>query len=251
VLQRACKVDKETFEKGYRAYLEEATKPLLRGKPAEKKRTSAELKTAYEKNNDLDAGAELALIYLKRDRVSARRIAEDVLERKKNQPKALYVLARLERLAGNVKRERTLLEEALNKDDPDPLILLALGKIYYDAREFDKAAQLFELGRNVEPFEPNWLKELARVYAQEDDKAKLIGVLKELAPADPDDLELRLRLARLLLESDDAAEAEKYARQVMEINVRGKEGQELLLKTLEAQKKNTEADKLRQLFRDK
>jgi tetratricopeptide (TPR) repeat protein len=250
-IQRVCKVDKETFEKGYRAYLEEAIKPLMRGKPAEKKRSESELRTAYEKNNDLDAGAELALLSLRRDRVQARKIAEDVLDRKKNQPKALYVMARLERLAGNVKRERTLLEEALNMDDPDPLILLALGKIYYDANEFDKAAQLFELGHTIDPLEPNWLKELARVYSQRDDKAKLIGVLKELVPADPDDLELRFRLASLLLENGDAAEAEKYARQVMEINVRAKEGQELLLKTLEAQKKNAEADKLRQLFGEK
>jgi len=251
VVQRVCKVDKETFEKGYRAYLDEVIKPFLRGRPAEKKRTLAELKAAYEKDNDLNAGAELALLYLKRDRIQARKIAEDVLAHKRNQPKALYVLARLERLAGNVQRERTLLEEALNKDDPDPLILSALGKIYYDARELDKATQLFELGRNVEPFEPNWLKELARVYALKEDKAKLIDVLKELAPTAPDDLELRLRLARLLLQSGDAAEAEKYARQVMEINVRSKEGQELLLKTLEMQKKDAEADKLRQLFREK
>jgi tetratricopeptide (TPR) repeat protein len=248
VIQRVCKVDKETFEKGYRAYLDEAIKPLRRGKTAEKRQTLAELKTAYEKNNDLDAGAELALLYLKRDRIQARKIAEDVLARKKVHPKALYVLARLERLAGNVQRERNLLEEALNKDDPDSLILLSLGKIYYDAGEFDKAAQLFEQGRKLEPFEPNWLQQLARVYAQKDDKAKLIGVLKELVPTDPDDLERRQRLTRLLLESGDASEAEKYARQVMEINVRDKEGQELLLKTLEAQKKDAEADKLRQLF---
>jgi tetratricopeptide (TPR) repeat protein len=250
-IQRVCKVDTETFEKGYRAYLDEAIKPLQRGKPAQKKRTLAELKTAYEKENDLDAGGELAMLYLKRDRISARKIAEDVLDRKKNHPKALYVLARLERLAGNVKRERTLLEEALNKDDPDPLILSALGKIYYDDRELDKAAQLFELGRTIEPFEPSWLKELARVYAQMDNKAKLIGVLKDLVPTDPDELEMRLRLTRLLLESGDAAEAEKYARQAMEINVRDKEGQELLLQTLQAQKKDEEADKLRQLFQGK
>jgi len=251
VIQRVCKIDKETFEKGYRAYLDETIKPLQRSKPGQKKRTLAELKTAYEKENDLDAGAELAMLYLKRDRILARKIAEDVLDRRRNHPKALYVLARLERLAGNVKRERTLLEEALNKGDPDPLILLTLGKIYYDDRELDKAAQLFELGRSIEPFEPSWLKELARVYAQKDDKTKLIGVLKDLVPTDPDDLAMRLRLARLLLENGDAAEAEKYARQAMEINVRAKEGQELLLKTLQAQKKDEEADKLRRLFGEK
>ncbi len=72
VIQRVCKVDKATFEKGYREFLDEAVKPLRKGKPAEKKQTLAELKTAYEKNNDLEAAAELALRYLQRDRVQAR-----------------------------------------------------------------------------------------------------------------------------------------------------------------------------------
>ena len=248
VIQKTCKVDKATFEKGYREYLDEAVKPLLRGKPAEKKKTLAELKTAYEKDNDLEAAAELAVRYLDRDRVQARKLAEDVIERKKNHPKANYVLARLERLAGNVKQERRLLEEALNRDDPDPRVLLALGKIYYDAKEYDKAAEMFELGRKNEPFDTSWLMQLARVYTQKEDKTKLIDVLKELVPGDADELEQRLRLAQLLLESDKPAEAETYARQAMEIDVRNKEGREILLKALAAQKKDAEAEKLRAIF---
>jgi tetratricopeptide (TPR) repeat protein len=251
VVRRACKVDKETFEKGYREFLDEEIKPLQGGKPPEKKRTLAELKEAYEKNNDLEAGAELAVLYLQRDRVQARKIAVAVLEQKKNHPKAAYVLARLERLAGNVERERTLLEDALRKDDPDLLVLRELGKIYYDAGEFDKAIRMFELGRKTEPFETKWLMQLARVYAQKDDKAKLIAALKELVPSDPDELEQRLRLVRLLLEENQPAEAEKYARQAMEIDVRSKDARDLLLKTLEAQKKDAEADKLRQILQDK
>ncbi len=247
-LQRACKVDKETFEKSYRAYLDEAIKPLQNGKPPAKQRTTAELQKAYEKDGDLEAGAELALRLLQRDRVQARKFAEEILERKKHQPTASYVIARLERLAGNVKRERSILEEALNREDANPRIVLALGKIYYDAREFDKAAEMFELGHKAEPLQPDWLKQLARVHAQKDDKAKLIAVLKELIPTDPDDLEVRLRVARLSLESGDAAEAEKYAREALEIDVRGKEGRALLLKSLETQKKDAEADKLRRLF---
>jgi len=114
------------------------------------------------------------------------------------------------------RQERSLLEGALNKDDPDPRIALALGKIYYDASEFDKAAEMFELGRKAEPFETTWLMQLARVYAQKDDKAKLIDVLKDLVPSDPDELEQRLRLARLLLEDGKAAEAEAYAEHLVE-----------------------------------
>jgi tetratricopeptide (TPR) repeat protein len=250
VIRRVCKTDKETLEKDYRAFLDEAIKPLQHGKPAEKKRTLEELKAAYEKENDLEAAAELALRYLQRDRATARKIAEDVLERKQNHPKATYVLARLERLGGNVKKERVLLEGALNRDDPDPRILLALGKIYYDANDFDKAAELFELGRKAEPLETSWLMQLARVHAQKDDKAKLIAVLKELLPSDPDELEQRLRLTRLLLEGGKYDEAEKYAREAMEIDVRNKECRELLVKALEGQKKDAEADRIRKLFED-
>jgi tetratricopeptide (TPR) repeat protein len=250
-IRRVCKVDKETFERGYREFLDAEIKPLLRGKPPEKKRTLAELKKAYEKDNDLEAGAELSVRYLERDRVTARKIATAVLEQKKNHPKAAYTLARLERLAGNVERERRLLEDALRKDDPDPRVLLALGKIYYDAGEFDKAIPIFELGRKSEPFETKWLMQLARVYAQKDDKAKLIAALKELVPSDPDELEQRLRLVRLLLEEKQAAEAEKYARQAMEIDVRNQGARDLLLKALAEQKKDAEADKLRQMFEAK
>jgi tetratricopeptide (TPR) repeat protein len=244
-IQRVCKVDKTAFEKGYRAYLDDEIKPLLhKGKPPAKQRTLAELQKAYDKEGDLQAGAELALRYLQRDRIQARK----VLERKKNQPTATYVLARLERLAGNVKRERSLLEDALDREDPDPRVLQRLGKIYYDAHEWDKAAEIFDLGHKVEPFQPDWLKQLARVYAQKDEKPKLIAALKELVPTDADDLEQRLRLARLLLDSGDAVEAEKYARQALEIDVRGKEGRTIFLKALEEQKKNDEADKMRRLF---
>src|SRR5262249_8212829 len=118
VIHRACKVDKEIFEKGYREFLDAEIKPLLRGKPPETKAQLAELKKAYQQDNSLEAGAELSVRYLERDRVTARKIAVAVLEQKKNHPKAAYTLARLERLAGNVERERRLLEDALRKDDP-------------------------------------------------------------------------------------------------------------------------------------
>src|SRR5207302_1540579 len=59
-LNKVCKVDKATFEKGYRAYLEEIVKSQL-GKPAEKALTLAELKSAHEKEpENADLSARLA-----------------------------------------------------------------------------------------------------------------------------------------------------------------------------------------------
>jgi tetratricopeptide (TPR) repeat protein len=248
-IRKVCKVSREEFEKGYTEYLKAAVAQIKGGKPAKKKRSVEELKKALEKepNND-DLKAELALATLGNDRVEARKLAKAVLEKKSNHPKASLVLARLEHLAGNVEEERKLLEAALDKNDPDPHVLQALGKIYYDANEFSKAAEVFELGRKAEPLETEWLKQLARVYAQTGDKDKQIAVLKDLVPTDADDFEHRARLARMLLEADQPAEAEKYARQALEIDVRNKEARELLYKALEAQKKDKEAERLKKLL---
>ena len=209
-LRRACKVEKEAFEKGYRAYVRKVAAGLGGKKGAEKPRTLARLRAEYKKNpNDADVCAELALRVLPRDRVEARRLAQEALELKRRHPKASYVMARLARAAGDVREERRLLESALDRKDPDPLVLKALGKIYYDAREFAQAAEVFELGRKVQPHEPDWLQQLVRVYAQSGEKDKQIAALKDLVPTDADDFERRERLARLLLEEKRYAEAER------------------------------------------
>jgi tetratricopeptide (TPR) repeat protein len=246
-LQKVCKVDKAAFEKGYREHVDKVVKGLS-GKAPEKRRTMAQLKDAYEKG-DLDAGADLALALLnRRDNVEARKLAEDILKKKANHPKASVVLARLEHTAGNIEKEKSLLEAALDKSAPEPLVLQALGKIYYDAMEFPKAAEVYELGRKADPDNPDWLQLLVRVYSQTGEKGKQIGVLKELVPTDADDFDRRARLVKLLMEAKQFAEAEKYARQAIEIDIRNADVREALLTALKEQGKDAEADKLRKLF---
>jgi tetratricopeptide (TPR) repeat protein len=248
-IQKVCKVDKAAFEAGYKEYLKETVKQIQGGKPVEKPKTRAELKKALEKDPDnVDLKADLALVTLDSDRVEARKLATQVLEKKAKQPKASYVLARLEHLGGNVEKELSLLEEALDKANPDPLILQALAKIYYDAGKFAEAGEVAELGRKTEPQKADWLQLLARVYAQTEDKEKQIAVLKDLVPTDADDIEHRARLARLLLEADQPAEAEKYARQALEIDIRNKDAREMLYRALGAQKKDAEADRVKKLL---
>ncbi len=121
-IRRVCKVNKTAFEEGYRKYLDAEVKKI-HGKPAEKRKTFAELKAAYEKNpKDADAAAAFAEAALNRsDRIEARKAAEAAIDQKKDHPLASVVLGRLERIAGNVKKERELLEAAYsaNKDNPD------------------------------------------------------------------------------------------------------------------------------------
>jgi tetratricopeptide (TPR) repeat protein len=245
---KVCKVDQATFEKGYREYLDSVVKSL-KAKPPEKTMTLAQLREAHEKNpDDHDVAARLAERYLARDRVEARKLAAAVLAKKKNHALASLVMARLEKLAGNVDRTRELLEAALDRDNPEPKLLTELGKLYYESGNFPKAAEVFELGRKAEPYDSQWLTQLARVHAQTGDKEKHIAVLKELVPTDADDLDNRKRLARLLLEAGQHAEAEKYARQALEIDVRDADSQGVLLKALAVQNKDAELEKLRKLL---
>jgi tetratricopeptide (TPR) repeat protein len=248
-LKEVCGVERPAFEKGYKAYLGEVVKKLRGAKAPAKRRTEKELRAALDKDDtDPDANAELALRLLYTKRAEARKLAEKALEKKKDHPKALYVLAMLARRAADTKQEKALLDKALDRKDPDPLVLKALGKIYYDAGDFAKAGELFELGRKTDPSDPAWLQELARVYAQNNDKEKQISVLTDLVPTDADDLDRRVRLARLLVESGKHREAEKYARQALEIDVTSKEARELLFQALRVQKKTDELAKMKKLL---
>jgi tetratricopeptide (TPR) repeat protein len=140
------------------------------------------------------------------------------------------------------------LEEALDKENPETKVLLELGKIAYDAGDFARAAEIFELGHKAEPYDSQWLTQLARVHAQTGAKDKQIAALKELVPLDADDLENRKRLTRLLAEAGDAAGAEKYAREALEISIEDKEAQTMMFKALQDQKKDKELARMKEIL---
>jgi tetratricopeptide (TPR) repeat protein len=248
VVQKVCKTDKGTVEKGYREYVAEVVKGLQAGKPPEKPRSMKDLKAAFEKDNDLDAGAEMALRLLESgDKKQARHLAEEVLKTKKDHARANYVMARLAHEAGDEKEERARLEGIADKA-AEPLVLETLGKIYYEAEEFEKAAEIYEQARKAEPTKGKWLAQLVRVYAQMNNKTKLIAVLEELVPQDADEFDMRLRLAKLLLETGKADRAEAVARQALEIDVRNAEARDVLVEALRKQKKDAEAEKVEEVL---
>ena len=247
-LAKVCKVDKGTFEKGYRGYIENVAK-TLKSKPAEKPMTLTQLKAAHEKEPDnADISARLAEAYFRRDKVEARKLADAVLAANENHPLASLVKAKLLLNAGDAGGARELLKKAAEQDSPEPKVLLVLGKMYYDADDFPQAVELFEHGHKIEPYDSQWLIQLARVHAQTGEKDKQIAVLKDLVPLDADDLENRKRLARLLLDIGNYAEAERYARESLEIDIRDKESRATLLKALGQQKKDAELKKMQELL---
>jgi tetratricopeptide (TPR) repeat protein len=256
-LAKVCGVDKKTFEDGYRAFLRDVVKDMASGRrespdsrPVSKPLTYSQLQRAHEAEPDnLDVTARLAEQYLiRRDRKEARKLADAVLVKKPTDPLASYVKARLLQDAGEEESVRTLLEAALDRRAPEPKVVQALGKLYFEAREFSKAADVYELAQRAEPYESKWLVELVRVYAQSGEKTKQIEALEKLVPTDADDLDHRKRLARMLLEAGQLPEAERYARQALEIDVRDAEAQEFLLKAVSGQNKTGEAERLRKIF---
>jgi tetratricopeptide (TPR) repeat protein len=256
-LTKVCGVDKKTFEEGYRTFLGDVVQEMASGgreppdgRSVSKPMSYSQLQKAHDAEPDnVDVTARLAEQYLiRRDRKEARKLADAVLAKMPTHPLACYVKARLLQDAGEEESVRVLLEAALDRRTPEPKVLQALGKLYFEAREFSKAADVYELAHRSEPYESKWLTELVRVYAQWGDKAKQIEALEKLVPTDADDLDHRKRLARMLLDAGRLPEAERYARQALEIDIRDAEAQEFLLKALLGQNKTTEAEKLRRIL---
>jgi tetratricopeptide (TPR) repeat protein len=248
-LRKVCKVSKADFEKGYRGHLEALVKNIA-GRSPVKSLSFKELKAAHARSpEDADIAARLAERYLGLgNRDEARKLADAALERKKAQPLASYVKARLLLAGGDTGAARSLLESAADAKPPELKVLRLLGKLQYEAKKFAEAARTFERGRDADPLDPTWLTQLVRAYTQTGQTDKVIETLKRLAPTDADDLATRRQLAELLLHASHPAEAERYARQALEIDVLDQGAQEALESALRAQHKDADLKVLHRLL---
>ncbi len=248
-LQKAVGVSKADFEKGYRAFLAEKVKGVP-VRAAARPMTLKALKTAHEKDpKDVGAAARLAERYQQLGRLKeAEALADDVLRVQRGHPLALYVKA----LTLIAKRDDdlayTLLEKNTGDDTADARPLKLLGKLQYETKKYSAAAKTFERCRKLEPYDTTWLGLLAKAYLKTDDQDKLLEIFKEVAKVDPDDLLPRKRLAKHYSEAKDHAEAERYARMGLAIDVLDHDCQTYLLVALDAQGKDEEARALRAIF---
>ncbi len=248
-IQKVCRVSKADFEKGYKKYLQKVVEGL-HGKTSEKILTYNQLLQAHDDHpEDLDVSAQLAeQLLLRRDRVEARKLVEAVLAKKPDQALAAYVKARLLLDAGDEEPARALLEKALDRKNPNAKVVQILGKLYYEAKAFDKAADLYQLEHLAEPTETKWLIELGRAYTQLGKRDKLLEVLEQLTLADPDDIAQRKKLAGMFLEDKRMPQAERYAREALEIDVKDKTARSILEQALTAQKKTAQLEELKKIL---
>lgn len=252
-IKRACGVEKDAFEKGYRAYLDDLMKGYTKkpvAKDEAKPMTFAELEEAQKKNpDDPELAAKLADQYVRRNKVAeARKLVDVALMKKPGHPLASVVKSRLLSRGGDDEGAKTVLEEALKADPDNAQLLLAAGRLYIDAKDYTAAAKALEQGRKVAPLDGDWLEQLARLYKMTNETDKLLSVLTEIISQDPDELDGRIRLAKVSLDAGKAVEAEKFARDALQIDVNNEEARKALLEALKGQGKAAEVEKLLKRF---
>ncbi len=246
-IEKVCKVDKVTFEKGYKEHVAAIVKAIP-GTPRKtnKPMTLAELEKAHEQNaDDLDLAARLAQEYQQRKKAEeAGKLADKVLEKDKAHAIASIVKARLLKADGDDVGARKLIEAAVAAKGDDSRLRAFLARMCLEAKEFAAAAEQFEQCRRLAPLDGGWLDFLEEIYIKLDDKEKLIGVLKEKAASNADDIKARLQLAEMLLEAKKPAEAEPFALEAIQTDVLSKEARKLLLQALKEQNKDADAEKI-------
>jgi len=247
-LRRACGVEKETFEKDYRAFLREQVKGLPR---AEKPIPFAELEAAYKKSpDDPDISARLASEYMRRGKgADAKKLVDAALEKEKGHPNASLVKVRLLQRDKDSKAALVVLELASKENPEDSRLWAAVGKLAIELSELDKAVAALEKVRSLAPPDTDLLETLAKLYAGMKMPEKLVPVLAEIAARSPDDIAVRLQLAKLHRDEGTYPKVEHWAREALFVDVNNAEAREILLTALKAQKKDAEVEVIEKRYR--
>ena len=139
--------------------------------------------------------------------------------------------------------------DSINNDelkDPKPLKLLA--QLQIAQKKYPQAATTCERARKLDPHEPFWIIQLGKVYTQTKNKEKLVDIFEEVARIDPDDFTSRKVLAQHYQGLGKNAEAEKYARMALEVDVTDRACQEIYIGALNAQNRPDEANRWKAIF---
>mgnify|MGYP002625943141 CR=1 FL=1 len=165
-LPQVCSVDLETFEKGYREYLDSLV-TALDGEPAGGAgRDFEQLQETFSRNPDdpATAGRYARALLDKGKKKEARELAERVLKTTPAETSAALVAADIEIAAENFDSAGSYLEAALDRNRPHKKIVAKLAGVKLQARDYSAARELCELGRREFPDDVDFLHSLAAIY---------------------------------------------------------------------------------------
>jgi len=219
-IQRVFGVTQDSFEAGYRRYLEESVRSLRVGEPPTTA-SLAELEEAHLSDpRDPRSRAAYAYGLLQAGRSRrAKQLATDALAAGAPAPLAAIVLSELELAGEDVEQAKRVLQQALDDDRPHSQLLQRLARLEFSDRKYSQAAELYELGRKNFPDDPEWRRGLAGVYWKQGDNARLKPLLEELAQQTPGDVSVRKKRAEIALAEEDYSTAIRFGRLALHIDV--------------------------------
>jgi len=100
------------------------------------------------------------------------------------------------------------------------------------AEKYGEAAEFYAAAERLDPTNPQWTAGQARVYLAAGQKQNLAQALVRFAQIEPDDLPSRKKLAELALERREAAIAQRWATEALEIQVQDADAHRLLAAAL-------------------
>jgi tetratricopeptide (TPR) repeat protein len=212
-------VDVETFEKGYRDFLEKRVAEI-QGSVPEVKQTLAELEKAYQAHTDDSSAAgkyAAALLEVKKFK-EARELAEKAIALDATEPHAAVTLATLEVRDRNPEVAIKHLKVALT-EPPHREVLELLARLKLSQEKYAEARDLYRRGHTMFPHSSTWLKGLAAVAIKMEDEPALKSTLTELAEREIDNAAYPKKLAQIALNDEDYESARRYSLQTLYIDV--------------------------------
>ncbi len=252
--ERAIKVcfnvEKADFEAAYLTYLDEVVKTIRTRVNDEKPVKFSELERQLKaKPDDPDLNARMAYEhFVRRDLKEARPFVNKALKLQPRHPMASWVKAKILESIGDLDEALAVLEPALDPEKPNERVTDLLAYLQLDAGNLSEAERLYELGRKDDPYNVRWLAGLARVHmsqakeSKSDDlrqkyEAQLLLDLAQIADSDADELVVRQELAERHLKAGHPDQAEKWANELLNIEVYNPVYHVLLADALAARKK--------------
>ncbi|MGZ0168367.1 MAG: tetratricopeptide repeat protein [Planctomycetales bacterium] len=246
----------EEFDKGYREFLNRIVEDELGGSITVAPKSIADLEKEFNAApNDPSTMAAFAdALFKAKRRRQARELAEQALEKNPREPLAAVVLAELELLARELDDAAAFLEAAFDEEEPNAHVLGLLAKLRLMQGQPAEAAKLYELGRtkfkidqSYLPQSGEWLKGLAAAYIQLGEDDKLKSVLEAIANLDGDNPTVRQKLAQLADDKGDVAEAGRWAKEALQIDVTDPETHRILARLHDQEGRSDKAVREREI----
>jgi tetratricopeptide (TPR) repeat protein len=248
-LERCFKVTRETFDKGYRAYMKKQAaaagpvRPPAKPAPTPPAMTLTDLKLASDRTpGDVELRARLARAYLERGMTdNALETGLEALKLDPHRADVAETVARAYASQGKQDEAIATLSATIDRATASLDALALLANLALEAKRYPAAESLAKLGAERYPLDADWLAGLAVVYRETGQKAKLAEVLERSTLEDSDDAKIRMELARLAEEQKNPAAAGRWALEAIRIDVTDPDAHAIRARSLTAEKHPADA----------